>query len=568
VLDYAITGATIVDGSGAPAFRGDLGIKDGLIVELGELGDTASRTFSADGLIVTPGFVDPHTHYDAQLFWDPSASPSNWHGVTTVIAGNCGFTLAPLKAQDADYTRKMMAQVEGMPLSALERGVPWEWEGFGEYLGSLEGRVGVNTGFMVGHCALRRYVLGDDFGRDTTPAERDQMRRLLDDSLVAGGLGLSTTRSATHIDAERQPVPSRWASEEELLDLCEVVGRHDGMSIEFISDGCLNRFSDADVELMARMSVAGRAPLNWNALSVSAGERDKMEAQLRPSIRARQLGGRVVALTMPVLADMNVSFLTYCALWLIPGWADLFTLDVAERIQRLQDPAVRVQLVKDAVSTRWARFADFARYVIGDVFSEGNERYRGRLVGEIASERGQDAFATLVDIVAADDLRTVLWPPSIGNGEADWRLRSELWAYPDVLLGGSDAGAHLDRMLGSSYPTRFISDVLRGHRLLSIERAVQLITDAPARLFGLRGRGRLQVGWRADIAVLDPEQVGSTLARTSFDLPGDNKRLVADSTGVVRVLINGREAMVDGCPTGELLGTVLRSSRDTSSASR
>jgi N-acyl-D-aspartate/D-glutamate deacylase len=568
MLDYAITGGTIVDGTGRSAFRGDIGIKDGVIVEIGRLERASGRTVEADGLIVTPGFVDPHTHYDAQLFWDPLATPSSWHGVTTVIAGNCGFTLAPLQERDADYTRRMMAQVEGMPLSGLEQGLPWTWESFGEYLDALDGSVAINAGFLVGHCALRRYVLGEDFARESTPGEVRQICDLLDQSLAAGGIGFSTTRSPTHCDGDGRPVPSRWASEGEVLDLCDIVGRYDGMSLEQISEGCLGLFSDSEVEFLARMSVAARSPLNWNVLSVSSEESARAEKQLRPSVRARELGGRIVALTMPVFSDNSVLFSSNSAIWHIPGWRDVLMLDGPEKTRRLQDPAVRAELWENARTTRWARFADFGPYTIGDVFSPANEQYRNRRVGDIAAERGEDPFTTVVDIVVADDFKTVLWPPPKGDSAADWEVRRSLWESPDVLLGGSDAGAHLDRTLGSPYPSRFLADVLRGRQLVPLEQAVQLMSDTPARLFGLRGRGRLAEGYQADVVLFDPEQIGASPARTCFDLPSGAKRLVADPIGIERVLVNGRETIVEGHPTGDLPGTVLRSCRDTTSTVR
>lgn len=563
MLDYLITGGTVVDGTGSAGVRADVGVRDGRIVEVGTIDEPAQTVLDADGLVVTPGFVDPHTHYDAQLFWDPFATPSSWHGVTSVIGGNCGFTLAPLKDRDADYTRRMMAQVEGMPLPALEDGVPWGWESFGEYLDSLDGRIGVNAGFMVGHCALRRYVLGEDFARESTADELREIAALLEQSLAAGGLGLSTTRSPTHIDGDGQPVPSRWAAEAEVLRLCELVGKYDGTSLELITEGCIKGFTDEDVELLAQMSATAHRPLNWNVLSVSAKDAEKIPQQLRASERARAVGGRVVALTMPVLADNNMSFLTFCALWLIPGWRDTLNVEVPERIRRLQDPAVRARLLESASTSPLGQLADFSRYLIGDVYSSENEPYRNRMVGEIAAERGQDPFATIVDIVAADELRTVLWPISAVDTDADWEVRRGLWEHPDVLLGGSDAGAHLDRMLGSPYPTRFLGDALRGRQLVPLERAVQLITDLPARLFGLRDRGRIRTGYHADLVVFDPSTVGATPARIAFDLPGDSKRLLADPLGVVRVLVNGHETIADGAPTGATPGTVLRSGRDT-----
>ncbi len=563
MMDYAITGATVLDGTGSMAFRADVGIEDGRIVAVGEVDGAARTTIDANGLVVAPGFIDPHTHYDAQLYWDPMASPSAWHGVTTVIAGNCGFTLAPLRAKDADYTRKMMAQVEGMPLQALEDGLPWTWESFGEYLNGLDGRVGVNAGFNVGHCALRRYVLGEDFARPSTPQELRQIAELLRPIARAGGIGLSTTRSNTHIDAEGNPVPSRWASEEEVLTLCEVVSRHDGTSLEFISSGCIGRFEVPEVEFIAEMTrVAGR-PLNWNVLAASSGEPDRVEHQLGPSRRARQLGGRVLALTMPIIADNNQSFLTFCGMWLIPGWRDVLSIDVPERIRRLKDPAVRDRLAVSRATSPIGRLADFDRFVIGDVFSGVNEQYRNRRVGEIAAERGEDPFTAIVDIVAADELRTVLWPLPVADTDADWEMRRSLWEHPDVMIGGSDAGAHLDRMLGAAYPTRFLADCLRGRQLVSMEQAVHLMSDVPARVFGLHGRGRVATGYQADLVLFDPTTVGAAPVRTAFDLPGANKRLLADPIGVSRVFVNGVQTLIDGAPTGETPGLVLRGGKDT-----
>lgn len=564
MLDYAITGGTIVDGTGAPSRQADVGVRDGRVVSIGKLDERAETTFDATGLVVAPGFVDPHTHYDAQLYWDPLAVPSSWHGVTSVIGGNCGFTLAPLRSRDADYTMRMMAQVEGMPLAALEQGVPWTWETFGQYLDGLEDNLAVNAGFLVGHCAVRRYVMGEDFSREATPKELDEIASVFEQSIAAGGLGFSATRSSTHIDGDGQPVPSRWASEEEVLRLCEITGRYEGTSLELITQGCLGRFSDEEVELMAQMSGTAHRALNWNVLSVSVDDPDKIAHQLRPSVRARELGGRVVALTMPIFADNNMSFLTFCALWLIPGWRDVLAVDVAEKIRRLKDPAVRAGLMEKAKdSPGLGRLANFSEYMIGDVYSAENEPYRNRKVGDIAAERGEDPFKVIVDICAADQLKTVLWPIPAANTDADWNLRSELWTNQDVLIGGSDAGAHLDRMLGSPYPTRFLADSIRGRQLATLERTVQLMTDIPARLFGLKGRGRVEEGYQADLVMFDPETVDATPARITYDLPGDSKRLLADPVGVVRVLVNGTETIVDGKPTGNVPGRLLRSGRDT-----
>ncbi len=567
MLDYLIKGGTVVDGTGSPAVRADVGVRDGRIVAIGQIDEPAEAELDASGLVVTPGFVDPHTHYDAQLFWDPGASPSNVHGVTTIIGGNCGFTLAPLRDGDADYLRRMMAKVEGMPLAALENGVDWNWETFADYLGSLEGNVGVNAAFLVGHCALRRYVMGTDaIGNEATPEQIAEMERVLAESLDAGGIGFSTTLSKTHSDGDGQPVASRWSSTEELLALCRVTGEHEGTTLEGIVDGCLDRFSDEEIELLVAMSVAARRPINWNVLTVDSREPDRVPRQLEATDAAEKAGGRIVPLTMPVLVPMNMSFLNYCALNMLPGWGEILGLPVPERIAELQDPEVRRAMLQRADSEEagvFRRLADFARYVIGDTYSEANDGLTGRVVADIAEERGQDPFDTLVEIVVNDELRTVLWPMPPDNDPESWAMRAELWADGRAMLGGSDAGAHLDRMCGAPYTTRFLGDCLRGRKLASLERAVQMITDEPAQLFGLKGRGRIAEGYAADIVVFDPEAIGAGNATLVHDLPGGTGRLTAEAKGVVRVLVNGVEAVADNEPTGALAGRVLRSGIDT-----
>ncbi len=571
MLDILIRGGTIVDGTGAPAARGDLGIKHGRIVAVGDINEEAQRVIDADGLIVAPGFVDPHTHYDAQLFWDPSASPSNVHGVTSVIGGNCGFTLAPVHAEDADYLRRMMAQVEGMPLAALEHGVPWNWETFAEYLSRLEGNVGVNAGFLVGHCALRRYVMGKEaVEREATEAEVAEMVAELHAAIDAGGLGFSTTLSYTHSDGDGKPVASRWASHDEVLALCAAVSEHEGTTLEAIVDGCLDQFSDEEIELFTQMSVAGQRPLNWNVLTVDSRVPERVARQLEASTRAQEAGGRLVALSMPVIVPMNMSFKTYCALFMLPGWKEVMNLPVPERIEKLKDPETRKWMNERAQSEEagvFRRLADWANYVLGDTYSDANEGLKGRTVKELAAERGTEPFDTLLDIVINDDLRTILWPIAPDGDSASWALRKQVWEDPRAMIGGSDAGAHLDRMCGAPYTTRFLGDMIRGRKLVPLEEAVRMITDQPAQLFGLRDRGRLAVGNHADVVVFDPETIGADAATLVADLPGGSARLTSDAQGVKHVFVNGVETVTDNQSTGAVPGTIIRAGRDTATVS-
>ncbi|WP_328318044.1 N-acyl-D-amino-acid deacylase family protein [Streptomyces sp. NBC_00388] len=573
MLDHLIRGATVVDGTGAPSYVADLGIREGriaVIAEPGTVTEPAATTEDATGLVLAPGFVDPHTHYDAQLFWDPYATPSMNHGVTTVAGGNCGFTLAPLnpdRPDDADYTRRMMSKVEGMSLVALEEGAPWNWSTFAEYLDALEGRTAVNAGFMVGHCALRRHVMGPDaIGGQPTGEQLDAMLRIFHEAMDAGAWGFSTTQSSTHSDGDGAPVASRHAAPAELLALSKAVGEHEGTQIEAIVAGCLDQFSDEEVDLFVAMSAAAGRPLNWNVLTIDAAVPERVPRQLSASDRARKEGGRIVALTMPILTPMNMSLGTFCALNLIPGWGDVLALPVPRRIAELRDDAVRTEMLRRANSKEagvFRRLVNFGRYVIGDTYSEANAGLSGRVVQDIAAERGQDPFHCLVEICANDGLRTVLWPMPTDNDPDSWELRRRTWEHEDVMLGGSDAGAHLDRMCGAPYTTRFIGDCLRGRRLVGLEAAVKMLTDDPARLFGLRERGRIEEGFHADLVLFDPERIAAGPATLVHDLPGDSPRLDSRAIGIVSVRVNGVETIRDDEITGAVPGTVLRSGRDT-----
>jgi len=567
MLDKVIRGGTVIDGTGSPSRVADIGIKDGRIVAIGVIDQGAAEVIDATGCIVTPGFVDPHTHYDAQLLWDPTASPSSVHGVTTIIGGNCGFTLAPLIPGDADYLRKMMSKVEGMPLAALENGTDWSWETFAEYLGRLEGNISVNAGFLVGHCAIRRYVMGPAaVGAEASEEHIGGMRAELAKSIKSGALGFSFTNSTSHSDGDGEPVASRWATHDELIALCEEVGLHEGTTLEGIVPGCLDRFADDEIELLGLMSAAANRPMNWNVLTVDSREADRVPRQISAYDRSIELGGKVVALTMPVQVPMNMSFSSFCGLWLLPGWQQILGVPLAERIQRLQDPDTRVLMLENSLSQAagvFRRLADWGDYVIGDTYSAANEGLKGRVVRDVAIERGKSSFGTLLDIVIADELKTILWPTPQDDDAESWRMRAELWQDGRAMIGGSDAGAHLDRMCGAPYPTRWLADCIRGRKLVPVEFAVKMMTSQPAKLFGLVDRGELREGACADVVVFNPDEIGSEDAMLVTDLPGNSSRLTAGSFGVKRVLVNGVTIVENGVANGAVPGTVLKSGKDT-----
>ena len=569
MLDILIKGGTVVDGTGAEGYAADVGVRDGRIVAIGTIDDAATETIDAAGQVVCPGFVDPHTHYDAQLFWDPHATPSNLFGVTSMVAGNCGFSLAPLGDEsDGVYLKHMMTKVEGMALEALDQGVPWNWRSFGEYLDRVsDSGTAINVAFMVGHCALRRMVMQEDsVGSEATAEQVAEMRRLLKESIEAGGFGFSTGRSFTHSDADGNPVPSRWAAWDEVLELCEETALHEGTTLEWVADGCLNGFDDDEVELMTKMSVTANRPINWNVLTIDSARTDAYQNQLAACEKANADGATVVALTMPILVGMNMSLGTFCALFQLPGWMDYFDMGVEQRMEKLRDPAVVTLLENQAALPEagvFSRLTGWDRYMVGDTYSEANEGLKGRTLGDIARERGQRAFHTMVEISLNDDLRTVWWPLPTDDDAESWRLRAQAWEHPNVMIGGSDAGAHLDRMAGAPYTTAWIADCLHGRQLTTMENAVRHLTDVPARLFGFTERGRIEEGWHADIVVFDPATIGATDVELVFDLPGDSRRLWSEATGISRVIVNGVVSVADGSATGAIAGKVMRSGTDT-----
>ena len=562
MFDVVIRNGLVIDGTGAPGQIADVALNDGRIAAVGEVSESGAREIDAKGLVVAPGFVDIHTHFDAQVFWDTTLSPSPLHGVTTVISGNCGFTIAPLEPEHGDYMMQMLARVEGMPLTSLQQGVPWNWRTFGEYLDAIDGSLMPNAGFLVGHSALRRTVMGErSVGEFASEDELKAMKELLAESIKAGGLGFSSSWAKTHNDADGDAVPSRHASQRELVELCAVLKDSPAVALEFIPT--IERFDDEVYQLLTDMSVAADKPLNWNVIFVNARQADLIEEKLQASDFAAEQGGRVIALTAPMPAESRLSFESGFLLDTLHGWLEPMALSNQQKLDLLSDPERRNKLNEDAQKPSAFRgVARWERLTVGEVSKEDLKHLEGRTIGDIAEELGKTPWETLCEIVVEDDLKTGLYPPAAGDNEESWALRQQLWNDERCLIGASDAGAHLDFLATFNYSTYLLA-AARDRNLLSLESAVQKLTDVPARLYGLKDRGRIEDGWCADLVVFDPDKVAPADIEVREDLPGGAWRLYSEAIGVHHVFINGEQAVLDGQFTDARPGTLLRSGRDT-----
>ena len=566
-MDTVVRNGLVIDGSGAERFRADVGIESGRIVAVGRIPGRAPRELDAAGAIVCPGFIDVHTHFDAQVLWDPMLSPSVYHGVTTALAGNCGFTLAPLSGDpaDADYLLRMLSRVEGMPLATLREAVQPTWRSFGEYLDRIDGRLAINTAFLVGHSALRRAVMGERAVTDRAGAEDlARMLTLLRQSLAEGGVGFSTTISRTHSDYEGQPVPSRVADREEIVALAGAVRDFPGTWLEIVFGVVV--MQQEHYALAADMSVAAGRALNWNAVQIDSARPDLLESKLRASDYVRERGGTLYGLVPAAPMTTLLNFVNCFVIDTLPGWSALVPMSLARRRAALADPQFRAVL-KDgatrAATQAETRIRNWSKVVLQALALPHNLPWNGRTLGEHASALGKEPLDALFDLAVEENLGVSFSRSSESTDERSWQLRGELWRDPRLLIGGSDAGAHLDMIDSFALSTQLLGEGVRRRGLLTLEDAIHRITALPAERFGLMGRGRIAPGAAADLVVLDPARVDCGPIAMRQDLPGGEKRLYADSVGILQVMVGGVVVAEDNRATGQLGGRVLRSGRDT-----
>ncbi len=556
--DLLIENGVIVDGTGAARFNGSVAVTDSRITALGAVSGEAKRVIDAKGHVVCPGFIDPHTHYDAQICWDPLFSCSSWHGVTTVIMGHCGVGLAPCRPEARKQVAMDLVTIESIPYDSMEKGVTWDWVTFAEYMSAAESRgLGINVGFMAALTPLRRWVMGADATeRAATPEETKAIAAELQQALDAGAFGFSTTMLAHHFGDGGKPLACRLASREELVAYCNVLKRAGKGAIELaLSETGI--VGDKEYELLESLVEESGRPVTWVFL---LARDDKPQAAFDTLERTKPLiAKKCLPQVMPT--PLSIQFDLHnpaISLSNMPSWKPLFGQDVATQMKTYRDPAFRQAFRVEL--KQWGLDWPWDRTEVQSVSADRLKSLVGKKVADIARERGVEPTDAFLDVSLEDDLKTRFNVPLFNvNVERVGALIS----HPGTLIGLSDAGAHIDVFCTADYTTHLLGAWVRDNRVLTLERAIQRITSEPADFFGISDRGRLAVGQAADIVIFNPETVDSILRpEMVHDFPGGVGRLVTRSRGIDYTIVNGQVLyQADMVHTGARPGRVLRSSR-------
>ena len=553
--DLLIRNGTVVDGTGAPRFHADIAVNNGQIVEIGKVSGHAKQTIDATDLIVAPGFVDPHTHYDAQICWDDITTPSCWHGVTSVVMGNCGVGLAPCRPETRAIAAWDLVNVEAIPFDVLNQGVTWDWETFPEYMDAAARRgSGLNLGFLAALTPFRHYVLGDaSMERAATVDETAQITRLLREAMAAGAMGFTTTNVAQHIGYQGRPLACRNASREELISYANVLRDAGRGTIELALTNEVSVVDDSEYELLDMLLRESGRPVTWLAL---LNREDQPSAPQDTLIRTAPLLARgaipqVTCRPLIVQIDLRKPFIFAN----MACWNPVFNRTPEEQIAIYRGQQFR-DAFRDALKTPMIFGGDWVRAVIHEVDKASLRPLLGRNVADIARERGHDPVDTFLDL-AIDDGLAMQFTYELFN--SDESRIPELITDSRTMIGLSDGGAHVDMFCDAGYCTYLLGTWVREREVMSLEHAVRRITSEPAALFGIQQRGRLAPGLAADFAIFDLARVGSKKrGEMRNDLPGGGRRLVMPAQGVEYTIVNGQVLFDRGRDTGARAGQVLR----------
>jgi len=561
--DLVIKNGVLIDGSGLPRYHADVAVRHGRIAAIGKIRERAREVIDADGLVVTPGFIDGHTHMDAQIFWDPLGTCSCWHGVTTVVMGNCGFTLAPCAASDKHLVVRNLQRAEDISLEAMEAGIEWRWTTFPEWLDCLDALPkGINYASYLGHCALRTHVMGERaFEQAATEDDLRAMERELRDAIRAGAMGFTTSRSPIHETPDGRPVASRLATWGEVRRLVGVMGEMNAGIFELAGEavgrelGDLAGFRDYHVRLRDLAVETGR-PITWGMFS-------RLEA---PAVWRRYMdlldetaaaGGRMFAQVHSRGLNVVLSFKSQLPFDHLPAWKPFRALPLAEQRERLRDPETRRRLIAGAHETpdRRALGTEARPFPYEWIFLYDDVAGPHRTVAEIARERGVDPAEAMIDLALERDLERFFIHP-VANEDQDTVL--EMMRHPRAVVTFSDSGAHVSQIIDSSLQTHLLSHWVRAKQAFTLEQAVRMLTLVPATHWGFADRGLVREGFAADLIVFDPDTISPELPEVVNDLPAGARRLVQRARGIAATIVNGEVLLRDGKPTGALPGQLLR----------
>jgi len=553
--DLLIKNGTVIDGTGAPRRQADIAVSGGKIAEIGKIKDGGTKVIDADGCVVAPGFIDPHTHYDAQICWDPAISPSLWHGVTSVVMGNCGVGIAPCRPEARDVAMRDLVNVEAIPFEVLNAGITWDWVTFPEFLDAADKRgSALNLGFIAPLTPFRHWVMGEaSLERAANSEETARIAGLLGEAVDSGAFGFSTTVLNQHMGYQARPLACRNADSGELKAYCNVLKERGKGAIEIALTQTVGLMNDDEEALLSMLLAESSRPVTFLALF----QRDDLPEACPETRRRAKAHPGAVPQTSPLALTREVNMRNPFSFAAFKCWSRVFA-DKSKEAQRAvyADPAFR-NAFREELKTASGFGGDWRRITVHETHKPELKRYEGRSVGDIAKERGKDGLDTFLDLTLEDDLDIEF---VLAQFNVDVERVKENLTDPNVLIALGDGGAHVDMLCDAGYPTYLLGTWVRERQIMTLEQAVTRLTAQPADLFGIKGRGRLALGNAADIAVFDPETIGSaSRGERRFDLPGGAKRMVMPSRGVEYTIVNGEVVYAGGQATGATPGTVLRS---------
>ncbi len=554
--DLLIKNGTVVDGTGAPQYRADVAVANGRIAEIGKITEGAKKTLDASDLIVAPGFIDPHTHYDAQICWDPLITSSSWHGVTSLVMGNCGVGIAPCKPEAREIAAWDLVNVEAIPFDVLTKGITWDWVTFPEYMDAAQKRgSGINVGFMAPLTPFRHFVMGEEsMDRPATSQETAQIKALIKEAVAAGAFGFTTTNVAQHIGYKGRPIACRQADHNEFKAYANALKELGKGCMELALTNDVGAIDEQEYALLDLLLTESGRPVTWLALL----DRDDRPGSWKKTLEAtdalckKGAVPQVSCRPLIIQIDLRVPFIFAN----LPCWKPAFQRPVEEQKQFYRDASFRAGFRKEMEAPK-VFGGKWERCVVHEVGNPAMKSLIGKSVAQIAKERGKDGLDTFLDLAIEDDLQ-LLYTYELFNAKEE--NIPELILEPRVMIGLSDGGAHCDMLCDVGYCTYLLGTWVRDKGVLTLEHAIKRITSEPAAFFGITQRGMIKKGLAADFAIFDFNTVGSKKRGDMVnDLPGGGKRLIMPAQGVQYTVVNGSVLYDGGKHTGAMPGQVLRS---------